>query len=387
VATRWSRPGRGITAGCPDVSVVSSGHDVADARLHREVAALHRAGLTVEVLGLGDPTAGPPHAAVRGGARGSIRARALRAVRLPFAARGRVLLTLDPDVVPAALLACLWGRRRLVADVHEDYVALLADRAWVPGPLLGPVRGLTAWCVGLAGRAWLTVVADEHVPPATDRCRCRMVVANLPDAELLPVPAPVPAQPATRAVYVGDLRTTRGLRSMVEAVAAAPGWQLDLVGPVAAPDRPWLDRRLAAADLVGRVTLHGRLPPRAAWEIAGRASVGLLLLADTPAFREAVPTKLYEYLATGLAVLATPLPRVAGLLAGSDAGEIVSDPAAAAAVLRGWAAAPGELSTARSAALSWAARELRGPSAYDELAVRVSRLLRPTAAPDASRLG
>ena len=42
-----------------DVSLVTSGHDVADARLHRLVAALTDSGLTVEVIGLGDPAAAP----------------------------------------------------------------------------------------------------------------------------------------------------------------------------------------------------------------------------------------------------------------------------------------------------------------------------------------
>ncbi len=48
-----------------DVSIVTSGHDVADARLHREVAALVARGLHVEVLGLGDEADGPPGVTVR----------------------------------------------------------------------------------------------------------------------------------------------------------------------------------------------------------------------------------------------------------------------------------------------------------------------------------
>jgi len=363
-----------VTRGSVDVSVVTSGHDVADARLHREVAALRRAGLTVEVLGLGDPVAGPEGARVVTRARGSMAARALRALRLPFAARGRVLLTLDPDVVPAALLAALLRRRRLVADVHEDYVALLADRAWVPAPLLRVVRLLAAWCVGLAGRAALTVVADDHVPPADGRCRRRLVVRNLPDPALLPPGRPDVDVPQLRAVYIGDVRTSRGLRVMVEAVAAAPGWALDVVGPVAAADAGWLDERLRAADVAGRVTLHGRRPPRESWQVGARASVGMMLLGRTPAFEHAVPTKLYEYLACGLAVLSTPMPRVAALLPGSPATVLVDDAAAAADALRGWAERPQELAKARAAALEWADRELRGASPYDLLAGRVAGL-------------
>lgn len=367
-------PGQRAGGPAVDVSVVTSGHDVADARLHREVAALRRRGLVVEVLGLGDPAAGPEGAAVRTWARGSMITRALRAVWLPFVARGRVLLTLDPDVVPAALVASLFRRRRLVADVHEDFVALLADRAWVPAPLRGVLRRITGVCVGLAGQASLTVVADGHVPPLDAGCRRRLVVRNLPDPSLLPAPAPPVDDPAPRAVYVGDVRTSRGLRTMVEAVALAPCWRLDVVGPVAAVDQSWLADRLTCPDVAGRITMHGRKPPRAAWDVAAGASVGMILAQDTPAFREAVPTKLYEYLAMGLAVLATPLPRVAALLDGSGAGVLVTDAVAAAEVLRGWSAAPAELAKARLAALGWADRELREASPYDGLAAHVAVL-------------
>jgi glycosyltransferase involved in cell wall biosynthesis len=372
------RPPAGSPAGDDagiDVSIVTSGHDVADARLHREVGALRRAGMVVEVLGLGAAAAAPDGAQVRTWARGSMATRARRAVRLPFAARGRVVVTLDPDVVPAALLAGRLRRRPVVADVHEDYVALLADRSWVPRPLLGALRALAAGCVGLAGRAALTVVADDHVPPVAARCRRRLVVRNLPDPALLPAGRAPADVPELRAAYIGDVRTSRGLRTMVEAVALAPGWHLDVVGPVAAADQAWVAERLARADVAGRVAMHGRMPPKAAWEIGARASAGMMLMESTPAFRDAVPTKLYEYLACGLAVLSTPMPRVTALLDGLPAVALVTGAEAAAAVLRAWAAAPEELVEARSAAREWADRELRGPSPYEELASQVAALV------------
>lgn len=360
----------------PDVSVVTSGHDVSDARLHREVAGLRREGLSVEVLGLGEAGAGPDGVAVRVWVRGSMIARLLRALTLPWRARGRVLLTLDPDVVPAALLVARVRRRRLVCDVHEDYLALLADRGWVPRLLRGVLRALAAWCLALAGRADLTCVADEHVPPDADRCRARLVVLNLPDPALLPEPGPLPAVPPLRAVYVGDVRTTRGLRDMVEAVAGAPGWELDVVGPVIAEDEPWLRARLERDDVAGRVHLHGRMPPRQAWQVAAGASVGMQLLHSTPAFEGAVPTKLYEYLATGLAVLATPLPRVVPLVEASGAGVLAGDADAAAEVLRGWSERPADLLARRSAATAYAQATLLAHSPWDVLAGRVEELAR-----------
>ena len=326
------------------------------------MAALRRRGLSVEVLALGDPAGAPEGVQLQVRPRAGMARRALRAVQLPWQARGRVLLTLDPDVVPAAVAAARLRHRVLVADVHEDYVALLADRAWARRArrLQQP---LAARCVALAGRAELTVVADDHVPPAAAQCRARLVVPNLPDPALLPAPAPVPDEPPLRAVYVGDVRTSRGLREMVEAVAAAPPWELDVVGPVAAADQDWLWQRLAVGDLAGaagpRIRVHGRRPPVTAWRLAAGASVGMLLLADTPAFRAAVPTKLYEYLAAGIAPLATPLPRVVALLSAAGTGAVVPDADAAGKQLRAWAEDPAALAAARRAAAAWATANLR----------------------------
>jgi hypothetical protein len=73
--------------------VLSTAHDVADGRLFRLVEAMQRMGLAVEVIGRGDPSGGPPGADVRTRPRAGRFGRALDAVRLPLAARGRVLVT------------------------------------------------------------------------------------------------------------------------------------------------------------------------------------------------------------------------------------------------------------------------------------------------------
>ena len=318
----------------PDVSIVSSGHDVADARLHRVAAALRRRGLTVAVHGLGRAEDGPAGCAVTTRPRGGLVARGLRAGLLPWQARGRVLVTLDPDGALAAWPVARLRRRRLVVDVHEDYPALLADRAWARGAVGRVAQWVAGSATRAAARADLTLVADDHVPPLA--ARRRLVVRNLPDVAMLPEPAPFEAEP--RALYVGDLRASRGLFDMLEAVAAAPAWTLDLVGPVSAADDGPVRARLAAGDLAGRVRLHGRQPPERAWQLARGAWAGLALLHDTPAFARAMPSKLYEYVATGLPVLTSALPPMERFVAETGAGVVVppSDPAAAAAVLRAW---------------------------------------------------
>lgn len=393
-------------AGHVDVSVVTSGHDVADARLHREVAALLRHGMRVEVLGLGDAADGPPGAQVRTWPRPGPVGRAALAAQLAMRARGRVLITLDPDSAVAAGTAVLASGRVLVIDVHEDYAQLLADRAWASayGGLAGTAaRRIVTTFTGLAQRAALTVVADDHVPPL--RARNRLVVRNEPDPAMLPEPAAPDATP--RALYVGDLRTSRGLFAMIGALRHATQWHLDLVGPVAPADQDRLDAELTG-DLRERVHLHGRRPPTQAWELASGAWCGLALLADTPAFRDALPSKVWEYLACGLPVVTTDLARTAALVrresagvvvpswapgvtapsgaSGSDAprsqvgsgADLVDEATVARAVgehLAAWSADPVSLDGLRRAAREAGDRRRRERTAYDDFADAVARLL------------
>jgi glycosyltransferase involved in cell wall biosynthesis len=361
-------PGQGPV----DVSIVTSGHDVADARLHRVSAALVERGLTVEVLGLGDPAGAPPGTRMRTRPRGSMASRALAAVAYAAQARGRVVMVLDPDSLLAARALAVVRRRPVVADVHEDYAALLRDRAWARG-LLGRLGALVAaLATWTAQRCALVVVADDHLPPR--EAANRLVVRNLPDLRMLPEPGD--REPAPRALYVGDVRGSRGLFAMLDALEQAPGWSVDIVGPVREGDRVAAEDRLTG-DLAGRVRFHGRQPPRAAWRLAAGAWCGLLLLDDTPAFREALPSKLYEYLGCGLPVVVTDLPRQAAMVGDARAGVVVpSGPlsgAATAAVLRGWSSERAGLEAVTEGARCWAAAH-RDENPYAELAARVASL-------------
>lgn len=356
-----------------DVSIVTSGHDVADARLHRVSAGLLRAGLSVEVLGLGCATDAPEGVTARVRPRPGLLGRAVLALLLPWKARGATLLVLDPDALLGARLATLARRRRLVADVHEDYAALVLDRAWAHGAVGRIARLMVGAATSVARRCDLTVVTDDHVPPL--EAAHRLVVRNEPDPRLLP-PDALPSE-HPRAVYVGDVRRTRGLAAMLEAMEGAPEWTLDVVGPVAAADQNWLAQRLADSPrLSARVRWHGRLTPRRSWEVASGSWVGLCLLEPTPAFVDAVPSKLYEYLAAGIVPVVSDLPRQRLLVCEAGSGVVVADAAAAAAALVAIAGDPEERLRASAAARSWAVNAGGGGAGYDRLAAAVREVSR-----------
>ena len=192
----------------------------------------------------------------------------------------------------------------------------------------------------------------------------------LPDATF-PVHPP-------RALYVGDVRASRGLWRMVEAIEGAPGWQLDIVGPVGAADSALLGDYLLRGPAGDRIVVHGRQPPRVAWAHARSATCGFVLLDDTPAFRDAMPSKLYEYAACGLPVIVTDLPRQRAFVRAQGIGEVVrvgegAGPAAAA-VLRQWALDPARLDAHREAAAVWGAQASDWRAQYRSAAEAVRAL-------------
>jgi glycosyltransferase involved in cell wall biosynthesis len=316
-----------VSAAGPRVLVVTTVHRPDDARiLHRGIASLRAAGMVVTAAApwaaTGTPT--PEGLATRELPRASGRRRfaALRAAaRLLRAEAGAHDLVLLHD--PELLLAARWvGLHRLppvVWDVHEDAAAALRHRAWVPAPLrpvlAGSVRRLEGW----AERHVHLVLAEERY---RDRFRRpHPVVRNLPWAAVAAGASAEPVGPdgvgrggdLPRVVHVGRLSRGRGLEGMLElGRRLGPVAVVELVGDVDAELRADLEAAVAAGD----VRWHGFLPAdRAAGLIAG-ARVGLCLLADEPNYRVSLPSKVVEYLAHGVPVVATPLPEVARLLEG-----------------------------------------------------------------------
>ena len=343
------------------ISLMSSADQVSDARLHRLCGALVRQGFEVEVWALGNKSDAPDgvvfHQALGGKGFAS---RVFRDVVLPFRARGTIWIIVAPDLLPLTWAVARLKRKKLVADVHEDYLQLLKDRAWARG-VIGFVAGIIARvATKIAASADLTTVADVQVPPFNSRNR--LVVRNLPDRSLLTPSGELDSTP--RAIYIGDVRTSRGIRTILQAAEQAPSWHFDIVGNVSSSDADFVDSWCKASTASSRVKFHGRLAPRQSWKCAQGAWVGLSLLESTPAFMEAVPSKLYEYMASGLATISTSLPRCAELIEKSKSGVIANNAAEVAAHLNAWVANPVTLIQMRANAVTWATSNLDSDAEY-----------------------
>jgi glycosyltransferase involved in cell wall biosynthesis len=305
---------------------ITTVHPVDDHRiLHKECVSLREAGYDVTLVAPSDRDVVLHGVSVRA-LRAPARNRLERVVRRPEAAYRAALEAdaelyhfHDPEFLPFGVRLARAGRP-VVYDAHEDVAVQMRHKDWIPARARGRVAqaaaALEAACVGRL---------DAVVSPscsALDRLRPRqpraVLVANYPRLDGLPAPAPWDGR-RRAACYVGGITRVRGAHELVDAMAHVDA-ELYLAGAMWPEElRGDLERSAGWP----RVRYLGRIDHERVTEVLGRAKVGVIPLHPHPAYRDALPVKLFEYLAAGLAVISIDVPRWREVLDAHDCGVCV----------------------------------------------------------------
>ena len=320
-------------------------HHPADARIfYREIQALLDAGHDVTYIAPHEESAAPVRdenqgqsqdpgnsERVRGSLRlvaiprasGRRRIGALRAARMAMAeqaAGADLLLVHDPELL--LVLPPKDKRPPTVWDVHEDTVAALTTKAWLPEWLRPVAAGGVKRAERLAERN-LHLILAEHGYNA----RFAGDHPVVPNTTYVPEAAAPPGGPR-RVVYVGWISPDRGSAEMVELgrLLKPHGIAVELIGQADAAARAHIE---AGGDAVH---WHGFVPNAEALRLVEGSIAGLSLLQDEENFRHSMPTKVAEYMARGVPAVTTPLPLAVELVEAAHGGFIVpfDDPQGAA---------------------------------------------------------
>lgn len=317
------------------VCVATIVHHPNDARiLHRQIQALLDAGHEVTYIAPFSDSSTNPWPGIEvvdvPRARGRHRLHAVRAARKRLAKQARgadVMIVHDPELL-LALPRRRRGRPVLVWDVHEDTAAALSAKGWLPRPVRPLLRPVVRTAERVAERRLRLLLAEEGY---RDRFkRAHPVVANTVYVPEEPPPKPGP----DRLVYLGHISLARGAAEIVAAARAlrGEGMTVELIGAADADVRPML----RDAQREGALRWYGYVPNDQALRITEGALAGLAPLRDEPNYRHSLPTKIVEYMAHGVPVIATPLPVSEAILTAADCGVLVpfNDPDAIVAAAR-----------------------------------------------------
>ena len=229
----------------------------------------------------------------------------------------------DSDLVGIGLLLKQRGRT-VIYDAHEDTPKQMYYQHWLPRPL----RPLAALGYGglerLAGRSFDAIIAAEpenarRFPPAKTT-----LVRNFPIVdELIPETELPYAERPPLVSYVGNVTLVRGLREMMAAVARVerpPAVRLALGGgfnPSALADE------VEAFPGADRTDVLGYLARPDVRDLLGRSRVGIVVLHPVRKYREAYPTKLFEYMAAGVPVISSDFPVWRAFVEEAECGLVV----------------------------------------------------------------
>ncbi|HKX73820.1 MAG TPA: glycosyltransferase [Acidimicrobiia bacterium] len=336
----------------PTVLILTTVHHPDDPRIREKLArTLVDGGLEV-AFATREPGPSDPEGLRWLPLRGGRLARNLAAWRAAFTTRYHLLSLHDPETLPLGLAVAWLRRRPVIFDVHENVPELAMQRTWVPAVLRRPVRWLLRTLLTTAERSLHITLAEPGYQSLFRRTN--PVFPNY----LSPSLPPVLDQRDGYAVYVGDVTEARGIGTAVVAAVRA-GLPLRVVGSVSDDLR-----RDLAAEAGDSVVFEGRLPHFQAMEIAARAVVGMSPLRDLPNYRHSLPTKVIEYLALGVPVVASDLPGTREAVRGLESVELVPpDNSEMMAAAMGRAAATVEKAISQAPEIreryQWPAEEVR----------------------------
>ncbi len=224
------------------------------------------------------------------------------AVALARSARPDVVHFHDLELIPFALMLKSQGCS-VIYDVHEDVPADIYSKTWIPS-LMRPIMARGAGMVErTTARRFDAIIAAT--PAIADRfrrygARVSMVRNSVRLDEFIE-----PTRETKRrrqAVYVGLTSFDRGLVEMVEACKAIE-LPLVLAGSIGVAEADWLKN--ASADVVHR----GKLSRSEIAALLNESMIGLCLLQPEPNYLYAMPTKIFEYMAAGLPIITSAMPR------------------------------------------------------------------------------
>ncbi|MGH2457129.1 MAG: glycosyltransferase, partial [Candidatus Limnocylindria bacterium] len=244
----------------------------------------------------------------------------LAAIRLTREQRRRRYALVQVATVPDFLAFSAFPVRLsgvpLLLDLHEDMPEFFRDR--FSHPLLRPLHPLVSGSARAAA-AFATELITVHEPlrqlsiargvPA-DKITAIM---NSADTRLFD-PSRHPRRPfmedgQLRLVHHSNLQRIYGLTVAIEALAVIdPGelpHRLDVFGD--GPWRPQVEAAIARTDTAERVHLNGRVPIDDLPGLLAGSDIGLVPSLPEPYLQYSLSTKLLEYAAMGLPVIASDL--------------------------------------------------------------------------------
>lgn len=239
----------------------------------------------------------------------------------------------DPELIIPGLFLKLMTRAKIIYDVHEDNPGAIMERHWIPGPLRKGLSELFGFAEKLIARIFDALITADDVVAKHFKTNTTDIItlfnfplSSLYENDIVKIPERFETMPLSL-VYVGVMGRIRGLWLMLEAMEIllcefGLDVKLTLAGDIF-EERERHDFEVYVEhsnSLKERVVWLGRIPQAEVARVLAKADIGWVPLAPISKFHKNIPTKLFEYMASGLPVVGSDLPPIRRFVEAAQAG-------------------------------------------------------------------
>jgi glycosyltransferase involved in cell wall biosynthesis len=303
------------------VCILSSVHIALDNRVfYREALSLKRGGYDVTLVAVHDRDEEKDGVVIRGLPKVARWRRPVlwwSVLRLALQEQADVYHFHDPEL----LLVAPWLRwltgKPTVYDVHEVYADFIKVKDYLPAAVRYPLAWVFRWLEPFLARLNSGLIFSDDAIAATFRGvrRPKVTLYNFPGRPLVDRGVAATAGIDRRGpivLHLGGHERNRGTRVMIAAfeqvLQAVPNARLFLVGHFAPPSlEQEVLEDLSERGIGHAVTITGRVPFEEIGEYLRQAAVGWVPWQAVPKNEKNIPTKLFEYMAYQVPVVASDL--------------------------------------------------------------------------------
>jgi glycosyltransferase involved in cell wall biosynthesis len=315
------------------IAIVTSIHPDFDSRIWKHAKGLARAGYEVNFICPWTVESGTTYDGVRFHTFKRATDRVLRSLQIPRRILARLLPLLgqvqlvhfhDIDILPWMTFLSFF--KPVVYDVHENYPEEMMVREWIPKPFRHLLRIGVYW-VQLACSMKIrnvVLVAPSYDAGFTSEYFRRIYFRNLATLELMKDVADDYLTRPAAIIFTGSQYQNNGTLLYLEIAALCKQ---------SAPDLPFYvtDRFASGAfksrvlELIGKKQLTNvhflpNVKPHELMPILNRATIAVSPSLRVPQQVKGFHTKLYEYMAAGLPIVASDLPHETELIGRNNCG-------------------------------------------------------------------
>lgn len=250
-----------------------------------------------------------------------------RSYRIALRERADIYHIHDPELLPFARLLALLGKR-VVYDMHENVPKQIKNKDWINPSL----RKYVAKLVSLAERILLldipVIFAETSYPKDYLWVKNYTTILNMPLVnQLIPLKNEFTKSEKPLIGYIGGVSEARGSLVTIEALKILKDRGIELefecIGSIGKAHKRQLLMLIEEYKLQG-VNFYGWIKPKEGWTKIARCWIGLAILQPMPNYVESYPTKMFEYMALGLPVIASGFSLWRKIVEGAGCGLLVN---------------------------------------------------------------